>query len=133
MRTGKLHQTTTGEFRDGYDNFHKFDEWRICLNSGWIRVTFRKKNGRHTKWTSPFDVFLKREIKFTPEEWKQFDEEFKVLLERQKEKYPTAHKEQKSSTIKEINYRKKNWPKIMAEPEVAEWINYILPICRKRT
>lgn len=133
MRTGNLHKTTTGEIRDGYGHYSKFDEWRMYLSAGWIRVTFRKKNLRLIKWTSPFDAWLKRDIRLTPEEWAQFDKEFQVLLERQKKKYPAAHKEQKSEAIKDINYKKKMWPHIMAEPDTSAWVEQILPICRKRT
>jgi len=59
--------------------------------------------------------------------------EFKILFERQREKHPLAHKEQKSDAIKHINEVKKRWPKSISDPASVEHVNYILKICRKRT
>jgi hypothetical protein len=135
MRTGKLHKTT-GTYPGAYGHATQFNEWRIFINfEGYIRCTFRKvRPYRSSKWTTPFDADIKKEIIFdNPEDMKQFDEEFKILFERQREKHPLAHKEQKSDAIKHINEVKKRWPKSISDPASVEHVNYILKICRKRT
>lgn len=130
MKTGLIHKL---------ENTSVYDEWRMYISKGYIRVTFRKKNGRRTTlWSFPFDPFIKKNTggeSFSPEmnenEWKQFDEEFKILFERQKQKYPEAHKKQKSATIKDINFKKKHCPYDFTGV-VNEWTEYLLKICRQR-
>lgn len=96
MKTGLLHPMQVT--RD-------FDEWRMYIKEGFIRVVFRKKNGRRCLFTSPFCPYIKENTgdTFSPKmndtEWQIFDEEFKILFERQKTKYPQQHKKQKSDTI----------------------------------
>jgi hypothetical protein len=132
MKTGLIHKPG-GTFLDGWGHRITFDEWRVYMKNGWIRSTFRKSNGRSIKWNSPFDCYLKEEINFDdPNGWKQLEDEFNVLLEKQKIKYPEQHKNQKSSTIKEINWRKKNWPSKMSIESIAKYTEYLLSICRKR-
>ena len=132
---GRLHKTT-GSYIGAWDCPTEFTEWRLHLEDGFIRATFRRKiksSFRSAKWTTPFDPTIKKDITFTNEaDWKVFDEEFAKLIERQKKLYPEQHKEQKSNTIKDINFKTKHWPKMMAEEKVVKHLEYILSIVRKR-
>ena len=129
MKTGLLHPMQIT--RD-------FEEWRMYIKEGFIRVVFRKKNGRRCLFTSPFCPYIKENTgdTFSPKmngtEWQILDEEFKILFERQKTKYPQQHKKQKSDTIKDINYKRKHSSYKFSITQTETWTNYLLSICRKR-
>jgi len=133
---GKLHKTT-GSYIGAWECMTEFNEWCMRMKDGWISITFRRKIRSRcpsAKYTTPFCPTIKRDIKFTdPKDWDVFDKEFAILLERQKKLHPEQHREQKSDTIKNINYMTKHWPKMMAEEPVVSHVNFLLPIARKRS
>lgn len=120
-------------------NFYK---WRVYTTQyGNVVAHFRGKNWSGSR--SVYDHRLKQEITFDdPKDWDRLVEDMLKELSRQKKKFPDKWKEQKSQCIRSINLDKKEDAKrakrnfdnyqILQKERVKEWMDFVLPLARKR-
>jgi len=109
-----------------------FYKWRVYIGqSGYVNAEFIGKS-----WSGVRSIYchtLKQEITFDdPKDWDRLVEDMMKELYKQKKKSPDKWKEQKTQCIRSINQNKEYNYQIPQKEKVKEWMDFVLPLARKR-
>ncbi len=124
--------TFTGRVKSIGGGFIPFNKMKVIYNQQSKLIRILIVGRRYSRTGPPYEIDLLDDLDITDEMIQELKKQVLFCYEKQKRLSFENWKKQKSWGIESYNYHKKHWPSDLDKPRVKEWVEFILPLLRKR-